>query len=113
MTFDVSKKLGGIFSTETTADKIARLTEKMALGMQYESLMKSDHWPVLAALLESKRQQAVNELSVPELSESARLISNARCGLIVEIQMDIETEINRAQKCKNELDKIKENENAR
>ena len=107
--FRVREKLGLTFTS--TGEKIARLTDKMRLGVRYEALMRSEHWPVLAALLNSKSDQAVKELKKSALSDRDRVHANVRSELIEEIYNDMETEIKRATLAKNELEKIKENEN--
>lgn len=107
--FKVREKLGLTFTS--TGEKIARLTDKMRLGVRYEALMKSELWPVFAALLNSKAEQAVRELKKSALSEKDRIHANIRSELIEEIYHDMDMEIRRAAMAKNELDKIKENEN--
>ena len=107
MTFSAREKLGLTFAT--SSEKVIHLTEMGKLGTSYEAMVKSEHWPVFAALLDSKAAQAIQKLRKPRLTEQERVESNVRANLIDEIRREIQHEINRAHLAMAELNKIKEN----
>ena len=107
--FNIKDKLGLAFASRE--QKIAFLSEKMALGVQFESLVRSAHWPVLKALLDSKSDEAVHQLKQPFLLEKERVWANTRAAFIEELLMDISKQITLAQAAQKEIEKIKEKDN--
>jgi len=109
MTFSVKEKLGFAFSTQ--AERISKLTEMAKKGMTYSAMVNSEHWPVFAALLDSKSEQAVQKLRKRWLTEEERVEANVVANFIDELNVEIQTEIKRAALANNELNKIKEKKN--